>query len=205
MDESIACYICYDHETEDNPYLLDPLPCACKGSILIHKNCLTTILQSARICTVCKTKYKLAYLPTRNGLELITEVAISGDITEYTIDTLGYIQGEHVVKKETGEVISKCNYKDGRLDGEYTTWYSNGQLECICYCVQNKLHGEYRAWYENGVMMEQTYYKEGVRHGLCKKWDKQGNLIISRYYINGKLPIPLPDEFESSEEEDEDS
>jgi hypothetical protein len=197
MEEAIMCYICYDYETQDNPYLKNPLPCNCKGSILIHKNCLDTILESMRTCTVCKTKYKLVYLPKRNGLELITEVAISGDITEYTIDAQGDIQGEHIVKKETGEVISKCLYKNGLLDGEYMTWYSNGQVECICYCMQNKLHGEYRAWYENGIMMEQTYYKEGIRHGLCNKWDKEGNLIISRHYIHGKLPIPLPDEFES--------
>jgi antitoxin component YwqK of YwqJK toxin-antitoxin module len=46
-------------------------------------------------------------------------------------------------------------------------------------------------------MMEETLYKEGVKHGLCKRWDKEGNLIITRHYINGELPLPLPDEFDS--------
>jgi hypothetical protein len=202
MEEPIVCYICYENETQDNPYLKDPSPCRCKGSILIHKNCLETILNTTRKCSICRAKYNLAYLPMRNGLELITEVAINGDITEYTIDPSGDIQGEHTVTKQTGELISRCHYKNGLLHGEYKTWYSNGQVECICNCVNNKLHGEYKAWYENGVMMEHTYYKDSVKHGLCNRWDKEGNLIISRHYINGNLPIPLPDEFDSEADED---
>jgi antitoxin component YwqK of YwqJK toxin-antitoxin module len=197
MEDKILCYLCYDEESQTNPYLKEPPPCECKGSIVIHDNCLQEVIKSSRVCTICKTKYKLHYLPTRNGLELVSEVAINGDITEYTIDRSGDIQGEHTVKKQTGELISKCNYKDGLLDGEYTTWYSNGQVECICMCVRNKIHGIYQAWYDNGVIMEETLYKEGVKHGLCKRWDKEGNLIITRHYINGELPLPLPDEFDS--------
>ncbi len=196
MEEQVTCYICYENETDDNPYLKDPPPCKCRGSILIHKNCLNTILSTSRNCSICKAKYNLAYLPTRNGLELITEVAISGDITEYTLNAAGNIHGEHTVKRSTGELISLCHYKNGLLHGEYKTWYSSDQLECICYCANNKLHGEYKAWYENGVMMEHTYYKDGDKHGLCNRWDKEGNLIISRHYIYGELPIYLPDEFD---------
>jgi antitoxin component YwqK of YwqJK toxin-antitoxin module len=197
MEEKILCYLCYDEESQVNPYLKEPPPCECKVSIVIHNNCLQEVLKTSRVCTICKTKYKLHYLPSRNGLELVSEIAINGDITEYTIDRSGDIQGEHIVKKQTGELISKCNYKDGLLDGEYKTWYADGQLECICICANNKIHGLYQAWYNNGTMMEETLYKEGVKHGLCKRWDKEGNLIITRHYINGELPLPLPDEFDS--------
>lgn len=200
MEEKVLCYLCYDEESEANPYLKEPPPCECKGSIVIHSNCLQEVLKTSRVCTICKTKYKLHYLPNRNGLELVTEVAINGDITEYTIDRLGNIQGEHIVKKQTGELISQCHYKDNLLDGEYKTWYADGQIECICNCVRNKIHGLYQAWYNNGTMMEETLYKEGVKHGLCKRWDKEGNLIITRHYINGELPLPLPDEFDSDED-----
>ena len=199
MEENILCYLCYDNETEENPYLKEPPPCECKGSIVIHKGCLEEVLKASRVCSICKTKYKLYYLPNRNGLELVIETAINGDITEYTVDASGDIQGEHIVKKQTGELISKCYYKNGLLDGEYMTWYSSGQIECICHCEKNKITGIYRAWYENGVMMEETLYKDGAKHGLCKRWDKEGNLIISRHYINGELPILMPDEFDSDE------
>jgi antitoxin component YwqK of YwqJK toxin-antitoxin module len=187
MEENILCYICYDPETKNNSYLKAPPPCECKGSIVIHKHCFDQVIKKSRICSICKTKYKLEYLPNRDGLELITEVSINGDITEYTIDKEGDIQGEHTIKKQTGELIARSMYKNGLLDGEYKTWYSNGQLECVCYCERNKINGIYKAWYENGVMMEETEYKNGLKDGICSKWDKEGKLIMALNYVNGEM------------------
>jgi antitoxin component YwqK of YwqJK toxin-antitoxin module len=187
MEEGIVCYICYEPEMKDNSYLKEPPPCECKGSIVIHKECLQDILKTSRVCTICKTKYKVQYLPNRNGLELVTEVAINGDISEYTVDETGDIQGEYIVKKQSGEIISKTNYLNGLLHGEYRTWYDNGQLECHCYCFRNKIEGEYISWYDNGKIMEQTLYQNGVKNGLCKRYDKKGKLVMSRVYINGEM------------------
>lgn len=197
MEDNIMCYICYDPETKDNTYLKEPSPCECKGSIVIHNKCFKTIIKSSRICSICKTKYKLQYLPSKDGLELITKVAINGDITEYTINKEGDIQGEYTVKKQTGEMIAKSMYSNGLLDGEYKTWYSNGQIECECNCEKNKINGTYRAWYENGVMMEESLYKDGLKHGLCKSWDKQGNILVSVEYNNGESIINFDDNYDS--------
>ena len=189
MEDQIVCYICYEPETKDDSYLKEPPPCECKGSIVIHKECLQNILKNSRVCTICKTKYKLQYLPNKNGLELVTEVAINGDITEYTVDSDGDIHGEHIIKKQSGEIISCSNYKDGMLHGDYKTWYQNGQLECHCYCFNNRIEGEYRSWYENGVLMEQSIYINGLKDGICKRWDTKGNLVKSRVYIKGEIPV----------------
>jgi hypothetical protein len=191
MEEVVCCYICYDPETAANPYLKNPKPCKCKGSILIHKDCLDTVIKTSRNCSICKAKYNLKYLPNRNGLELITEVAINGDITEYTVNGIGEEHGEHTVKKSTGELVSICHYDNGELHGKYQTWYPNGQLECECECKHNRITGVYKSWYENGTMMEESVYnKRGLKDGLSKKWDREGNLIISRVYIDGELPLP---------------
>ncbi len=187
MEESILCYICYDSEAAENPYLKEPAPCSCKGSIMIHKDCLNTVLKTSRNCSICKNKYNVKYLPTKNGLELITETAINGDITEYTITEEGDRHGEYIVKKSTGELISQSYYQCGLLDGPYKTWYYSGQLECECTCVNNKIHGLYKSWYENGLLMEEAMYHEGVKDGLCKKYDNNGKLITKRNYQNGEV------------------
>lgn len=191
MEENVVCYICYDPESPDNKYLKDPVPCECKGSIILHKNCLHTILKTSRVCSICKTKYKLQYLPNRNGLELITEVAINGDITEYTIDSRGDIQGEHLVKKQSGEIISQTHYMNGLLHGKYKTFYLNGQLECEAYCIRNRIEGEYKSWYENGQIMEHSFYVDGLKDGISKQWDMNGELRHNRLYIKGECPIPI--------------
>ena len=59
MEESIVCYICYEPDTENSSYLKEPPPCECKGSIVIHKQCFEEIIKTSRICSICKTKYKI--------------------------------------------------------------------------------------------------------------------------------------------------
>lgn len=187
MEESVVCYICYDTETKDNSYLKEPPPCECKGSIVIHKNCLQEILKTSRVCTICKTKYKIQYLPSRNGLELITEVSINGDITEYTINQFGKMDGQHIVKKESGLIIAQSEYKNGLMNGEYKTWYSNGQLECQCYIVNNRIEGEYLSWFENGKLKEQSQYKNGLKDGLSRFGHKNTDLIFTKYFRKGEM------------------
>jgi antitoxin component YwqK of YwqJK toxin-antitoxin module len=187
MEDNIICYICYDSEAKDHSYLREPPPCECKGSIVIHKKCLQEVLKTSRICTICKTKYKVQYLPNKNGLELITEEAINGDITEYTIDENDNIEGEHIVKKQSGQIISKSEYKNGLLHGVYQSWYPNGQLECQCYCVRNRIEGKYESWFDNGILMEESYYKDGLKNGVLKRWDNNAKLIKTQVYENGEI------------------
>jgi antitoxin component YwqK of YwqJK toxin-antitoxin module len=189
MEEAILCYICYDPETEHNTYLKEPKPCDCKGSIVIHKNCLEDVLKTSRVCTICKTKYKLQYLPNKNGLELITKVKLNGDIVEYTVNEKEEIHGEYIVKKQSGQIVQQDNYMNGLSHGKYKTWYSNGQLECECNCFINRIEGEYKMWYENGQIMEHSFYLNGLKDGISKEWDMNGELIHNRLYIEGECPI----------------
>lgn len=188
MEDNILCYICYDSETNENRYLKEPSPCECKGSILIHTKCFEEIIKTSRICSICKTKYKLQYLPNRNGLELIIKVEPNGNITEYTVNNEGEKHGLQTVKKQTSE-IEKSEYMNGLLHGKYRTWYGNGQLECECTCIRNRIEGEYRMWYENGQIMEHSFYIDGLKDGISKEWDINGILIIKRVYNSGELKV----------------
>jgi antitoxin component YwqK of YwqJK toxin-antitoxin module len=184
--DSVTCYICFENETIDNPFLKDPKPCRCKGSIMIHKDCLEQVIKSSRNCSICKYKYNLKYLPNRNGLELVVEVDSDGDITEYTINENGAYHGDNIVKKSTGQIITQCRYTNGELDGPFISWYQNGQMESECVCNKNRIEGIYREWYENGVLKEQSIYRNGLRDGLMRYWDQNGILLFSRSFINGE-------------------
>lgn len=186
MSESITCYICFELDSPDNPYTENPAACKCKGSIVIHKSCLDSLVKNSRKCGICKSKYNLHYLPNKDGLELVTEVEINGDIAEYTVDEDEEYHGEYTVKKSTGELITRCNYNHGELNGEYVSWYKNGQMECKCNCVNNRIEGIYNAWYENGKMKECSVYKNGLKDGLLTLWDENGNRIWSRSYMRGE-------------------
>jgi antitoxin component YwqK of YwqJK toxin-antitoxin module len=185
MEEDILCYICYEPETKENSYVKEPPPCICKGSILIHKKCLQELIQKSRVCSICKTKYKVQYLPNINGLELITKVAPNGDIAQYTVNESGQKHGIYSEAKQSGEIVSRTNYENGLLHGEYKTWYLNGQLECHCYCLENRIEGEFKSWYQNGKLQEQSFYKNGLKDGIYKKWDINGKKIDNALYVNG--------------------
>jgi antitoxin component YwqK of YwqJK toxin-antitoxin module len=188
MEDNINCYICYETESDKHKFIKDPLPCNCKGSILIHTQCFDKIIKTSRICSICKTKYKLEYLPNRNGLELIIKVEPNGNITEYTVNKEGEKHGLHIVKKKTSE-IEKAEYINGLLHGKYRTWYVNGQLECECTCIRNRIEGEYRMWYENGQIMEHSFYVDGLKDGVSKEWDINGILKHNRIYIKGECTV----------------
>ena len=36
--------------------------------------------------------------------------------------------GLHTRYYDNGQILSKENYKDGKLDGKWTEWYENGQI-----------------------------------------------------------------------------
>jgi hypothetical protein len=188
MEEKQTCYVCYEVETRMNPYVKEPSPCICKGSLVIHKQCLDKILKSSRICGICKTKYNSYYIPMRNGLEIVVEVNEYGDIIEYTVDEEGDKQGEQIEKTQSGEILSITHYKNGLLHGKYTSWYPSGQIECECHCINNKIEGELKSWHPNGVLMEYVFFRNGLKDGQYKRWDDRGHCIANRIYIDGEIP-----------------
>ena len=165
---SSSCYVCY--ESPHDPFALDPLPCQCKGDITIHLSCLSKIMERSRICSICKTRYHLAYLPTKNGLELVRKRTTEGNIMEYTVDEVGRKHGTYSIIDGKGQPIVIQNYEHGIRHGLYEEYYPSGVRKSRCHCVTNRIHGRYTEWFEDGSFKEVSYYYQGLKDGLSTKW-----------------------------------
>lgn len=186
MSNDQVCYICYESETQLHKYIQDPQPCNCRGSLAIHSDCLKNIINNAHYCSICKKKFNLCYLPTRCGLELITELGPSNEIIEYTIDESDKKHGDYIIKSKSGKILSLYKYNHGYLNGEMKSWYENGQLEYSCYCIGNNIEGEYSSWYEDGTKMEHSIYRDGLKNGISIVWSKRGKIVLYKNYVNGE-------------------
>jgi antitoxin component YwqK of YwqJK toxin-antitoxin module len=183
-----VCYICFEPETDDNQFAINPRPCSCKGSIEIHNKCLekTINLQGLRKCSICKTKYNIKYIPSKNGLELITKEYNNGYSIEYTINAEGQKHGTYYIKNEDGIIIQQETYANGVANGIFARFYSSGNLRSLCRCIDNKIEGEYTEWYEDGGIMEEVIYVNGLKQGDCKRWIKKNGICILATYTYDK-------------------
>lgn len=177
--EQAQCYICVEAESPDNPYANEPLPCSCKGSITIHESCLKTVIEKSRVCSICKTRYNLKYLPQKNGRELIVEKLPNNYTLEYTVNEKGEKHGTYMLKRPNGRTQTVHSYIDGIMDGPYCEYYPDGQIHIVCSCKNNRLNGHYNEWYPDGTIKEESYYKDGKKHGECIEWISEGFIRVS--------------------------
>lgn len=193
MEEDIRCYICYEQETPATPYANNPRPCQCKGSIEIHESCLKNVVRTGHDCSICKKKYTLAYLPQRDGRELITKNLTTNYTIEYTINEYEQIHGSYIVKNGDGQPILYHSYINGVMEGPYIHYYASGKIHCVCRCKNDKIDGEYTEFYEDGSIKEELNYKDGKKHGQCIYWKRDGFTRISKEveYVDGE---PMNDE-----------
>ena len=208
--EDIYCYLCYDGETEENKYAVNP--CACKGSIKIHLDCVTRLWNNSRTCGVCKTKWNKprgVVVPRpkeyRDGLELITSVHKDHVKQVYTIDDQGQKHGLWNQYDSEGSMMAQCNYVHGKREGLFQTWShfrdaNDAQILTMqCNYENDKRHGMYQAYEAYsprrgfGHLMEQVYYNHGVMEGDYVKYTQWGTLEKKCSYRNGKLHGPYED------------
>lgn len=173
------CYVCMDTETESNPYAKEPLPCICRGSIVIHEKCLQTVIQKSRICSICKNRFNLKYLPQKNGRELVIERLSDNYILEYTVNERGEKHGSYLLKRPDGSTETAHSYIDDIMDGPYCEYYPNGQIKIVCSCKNNRLQGYYTEWYPDGQIKEESYYKNGKKDGESIEWITDGYIRVS--------------------------
>jgi len=70
--------------------------------------------------------------------------------------------GISIEKYKSGQIESKSNYVNGKLQGDYISYYSNGQVEIKCNFKDNKFNGERIEYYENGQIKAKENYSDGV-------------------------------------------
>ncbi len=137
--EGLQCYLCYHEDSKENPFASDPLPCNCKGGIVIHKACLLDVIdRSGDICSICQTKYR-----AKSYLSVDEEGCILR-ISVHNNNRVKYHENEH-----------------GQKHGSYIEYYEKTALvKQKCYYVNGIIHGPYEKLFRNG-----SFVKSGMKMG----------------------------------------
>lgn len=178
--EALQCYICYDEASAQKPFSVDP--CDCKGTIKIHEECLTRIMDQSDRCQTCHKKYKMP-VKYYGGLQHITErINTTGDLIKYTINHKGEEHGLYRVYYNG--VLRHCTtYNNGVIEGYTQHWYENTNLE---YCYQT-INGKNEGIYcHDNILTHKNNYINGKQNGLYRSY-MHGNLHSIDYIVNDKV------------------
>mgnify|MGYP001479630612 CR=1 FL=1 len=97
--------------------------------------------------------------------------------------------GNNLCKYSIGQVKSKGNIKNGKLDGKQTTWYANGQILSDRNYKDGKQDGKSIFWYENGLKWIDGNYKDGKQDGKSTEWFANGEIKSEKNYKDGMKDI----------------
>ena len=101
----------------------------------------------------------------------------------------GVLNGEsRVYAQDTGLVLDKTLYKEGKLDGISQGWHVSGLLAWEAEYQKGKLSGVQRTWFDDGSIKSVETYVAGQKHGWCSYWLSSGGLDPKRRtgrYVQG--------------------
>ncbi len=206
-EQAATCYICYEDETADNPYL-DPSPCSCTGSIKLHIECFKQVNKHSSTCGICKSKYGAVdyKIPcdfiSYDGCRIVgTRMAISGGfigtITTYypggnkyseeNYNANGKLHGKSKHYYENGAIKELGYYKNGELYGPYVIYYESGITKSMIEYDENEYHGSFVEYFEDGTPSVRGKYNSGNRDGEFVKFYENGMYYSKMTYDNGTL------------------
>lgn len=119
-----------------------------------------------------------------NGIHfyLSEEAAYFNNFYDYMGDYIGIYKEWN----DNGQLILRCNIKNGVYDGLCEKWLDNGQMNIKCHYKNGFINELYREWYNNGRMKVRCNFKNVSLNGLCETWDFNGNPLANCNYVNGK-------------------
>ena len=79
----------------------------------------------------------------------------------------GSRHGLHQEWRPTGQLLTECTYKDGKLERLYQEWHYNKQLWTEHTYKVGKKEGLYQTWRFNGQLAYECTYKDGVEILKC--------------------------------------
>ncbi len=184
----VQCYLCYDTANRTHPFATHPPPCACHGSIALHRTCLYHILKQRSTCSICKQSYDPFYTtaaatwkPLQDILRQITED------THLPYNLYDFYHGNHIVYyPSTQKVYCRFTTNEGHLDGTFTSYYKNGQERQKFQYTLDVLHGAQQQWLPTAKPSYYYNYNNGVLEGLQRKWYNNGSLQKSYTTVQGK-------------------
>jgi antitoxin component YwqK of YwqJK toxin-antitoxin module len=102
----------------------------------------------------------------------------------------GLRDGECLKFYDTGEVLEKAGWVNGKQEGDYRLLYKNGQPFLQCKFSNNMRNGFCLSYYRNGRVEMEAGYKNSLRHGEWKFYNNKGGYRYSLLYNEGVLLNP---------------
>ena len=97
------------------------------------------------------------------------------------------LNGLYEAWSKNGQLKSRTNYKNGKLDGLRESWYENGKPRLNATYKNDELDGLRETWYENGQLAARETCKNDKLEGLREVWYKNGKPRLNATYKDGKL------------------
>lgn len=118
--------------------------------------------------------------------------ADNGDLLSQEQYKDGLLNGkaEYLTYTKEGVVVSKCTYKNARLEGERTVSVKGapkGRFLIKENYQNGKLHGERKTFYADGEVETREHFEEGKLHGEREIFFPTGEIWYRENYNNGKL------------------
>jgi len=187
--ETEHCYLCHGPASAENPFAIDPKPCQCTGSIVLHKACLQQLMSRSASCSICKGTYNLLWLATEDGYVV---KYIHHHKIKYKINAAGQKHGPFEIWYWTAQgqflnqIKQRCTYVADKREGLDEQWYANGNRWHRYSVVADKREGLYEAWYMNGHLWVRCNYRDGKLEGLYESFYKNGQVLHKYNLVDGK-------------------
>ncbi len=174
----VQCYIC---SGEEGPFM-DPMPCACRGSIALHQSCFNELKQYHSNCGICHTEYPAEF---QDGLRIERGfVEGSTDRYEVTIDLDGLFHGIYKEWDSNGKLIRKYQYHRDSKDGLCISYYPNGNIKKKYTYMNGNKDELCTMYYESGNIMEERHYSDGEMNGVYRRYFSNRQLAEECTYVN---------------------
>jgi len=96
------------------------------------------------------------------------------------------VNGEQVFYYESGKLLSKGNFEDGKENGIWKYYYENGKIQIEGNYANGVESGAWKWYYESGEPMRVGNYKGGLSDGLWVNYYPSGIVSDSVLYVEGR-------------------
>ncbi len=92
------------------------------------------------------------------------------------------IEGEYLQYYNTGELMTKKNFVNGKEDGKAVTYYETGELKEVQFYLNGKVNGNDTVFYKSGKKRYTSQYSDNLKNGLFQRWSESDSLEFETIY-----------------------
>ncbi len=92
------------------------------------------------------------------------------------------IEGEYLQYYNTGELMTKKNFVNGKEDGKAVTYYETGELKEVQFYLNGKVNGNDTVFYKSGKKRYTSQYSDNLKNGVFQRWSESDSLEFETIY-----------------------